>query len=72
MDKVEAGEIMSMAIGRLFLLGSRPEQPGDIETFYKIRSAVMEAAEVLELELDDPRYELNYTRDRLKGAQGDS
>lgn len=47
MTRTEAESLMELAIGRLFLMGSRPTQDGDIATFYACRSVVMEAAEVL-------------------------
>lgn len=33
---------VEMAIGRLFRMGARPSQPGDLEEFEKIREVVME------------------------------
>ena len=56
---------VQLAIGRLFLLLSRPEQPGDIETFHKIRAIVLDSAE------HQPDYRPNYVAQRMTGAQGD-
>jgi len=56
---------VQLAIGRLFLMLSRPEQPGDIETFHKIRAIVLDSAE------HQPDYRPNYVAQRDSGAQGD-
>lgn len=39
-------EFLNMALGRLFLMGSRPTQSGDIETYNKIKEIFMEAYQV--------------------------
>lgn len=49
MSEDEAHALMRAAIGRLFRLGSRAEQPGDAEQFAKIRSAVLDAGDALGL-----------------------
>ncbi len=56
---------VKLAIGRLFLMLSRPEQPGDIETFNKIRSIVLDSADYR------PDHRPNYVAQRMTGAQGD-
>ena len=56
---------VQLAIGRLFLMLSRPEQPNDIETFHKIRAIVLDSAE------HQPDYRPNYVAQRMAGAQGD-
>lgn len=56
---------VKLAIGRLFLMLSRPEQPGDIETFNKIRSIVLDSADYR------PDHRPNYAAQRMTGAQGD-
>ncbi len=59
-------DAVSLAFGRLFLLGSRPYQEGDVQQYEMCRKVIMDAA-------DDPipDYAPNYARDRAKGAQGD-
>lgn len=59
-------EFLNMALGRLFAMGSRPTQPGDVEMYEKIRSIFMEA-----FDNQLPEYFPNYAMDRNKGAQGD-
>ena len=59
------GEEVQFAIGRLFLMLSRPEQPGDIETFHKIRAIVLDSADCR------PDHRPNYVAQRMTGAQGD-
>ena len=56
---------VQLAIGRLFLMLSRPEQTGAIKTFHKIRAIVLDSAE------HQPDYRPNYAGQRLTGAQGD-
>ena len=56
---------VQLAIGRLFLMLSRHEQPSDIETFHKIRAIVLDSAE------HQPDYRPNYVAQRMAGAQGD-
>lgn len=67
--ETEARQLINAAIGRLFLLGSRPYQPGDEKQFADCRQAVLEAAEVLDI--CGGEYYPCWTRDRLLGAQGD-
>lgn len=63
---VEAKKIVELAIGRILRLGSRPEQPGDIEEYERCRALILEHAG------EQPEsYVPNWARDRLKGAQGD-
>ena len=58
--------ITELAIGRILRLGSRPEQPGDVEDYERYRQIVMDVCG------DQPApYTLNYVRDRLNGAAGD-
>ena len=56
---------VQLAIGRLFMMLSRPEQPNDIETFHKIRAIVLDSAE------HQPDCRPNYVAQRMAGAQGD-
>lgn len=56
---------LHLAMGRIFRLMSRPEQPGDIADYERCRAMILNLS-------DNPRDEApNYARDRLKGAQGD-
>ena len=58
---------VSLALGRIFRLLSRPEQPGDIAAYERCRVVVLTA-------IDPPLFvdrAVNYARDREKGAAGD-
>lgn len=68
-SREEAELAMKLAIGRLFRMGSRTTQEGDIAMYYKCRDIVMEAAEVLGISADT--YQHSYARDHNKGAAGD-
>ncbi len=58
--------LVSLALGRIFRMGARPTQPGDIEEYERCRAIVLNATDpVTEDWVPD------YTRDRNKGAQGD-
>lgn len=61
--------VLTLAIGRLLRLMSRPEQPGDIEQYRMARSAALDAADRLALDTADRRP--NYIAQRYSGAQGD-
>lgn len=69
LSEAEARVAMRLAIGRLFRLGSRPEQPGDEKQYLDCRAVVMEAGEVLGLNAVDRSP--NWARDHAKGAAGD-
>ncbi len=58
---------VNLALGRLFRIMSRPEQPGDVDEYHRCHSVIMD------LVGGDmpPDYRPNYTRDRLLGAAGD-
>lgn len=43
----QANKIMELAIGRIFRLGSRPFQVGDVQLYEEAKWAVMDAAEFL-------------------------
>ncbi len=60
-------KIVELAFGRILLLGSRPEQPGDVEEYERCRSIILNALE----STGSPDYQVNYARDHRKGAQGD-
>lgn len=64
-DPTEARAAAHLAIGRLLRIMSRPEQPGDVEEYYRCRSIIMGAAETLGLSATDNRP--NWCRDRLHG-----
>lgn len=51
MDRDDAARTMDLAIGRLLRLMSRPEQPGDVETYYACRRAIYDAAEAMGREI---------------------
>ena len=57
---------VELALGRIFRLMSRPEQPGDAADYERCRVVIMG-----ESELSTPDYSPSWQRDRLKGAQGD-
>jgi hypothetical protein len=56
---------IKLAIGRIFRLASRPEQPGDVAEYERCRSLILDHSEIPEDRA------INWARDRLKGAQGD-
>jgi len=58
-----------LALGRIFWMGSRPTQSGDVEEYERCRQIVLD---VLCPDGQMPAdYEPNWARDRLRGAQGD-
>lgn len=63
MSREEAEVALDLALGRLFKLCSRPEQPGDIEQYEKLRAVAMEAAEVLGID-STPGYRPDIRRER--------
>lgn len=67
MTEDEKRTIVALAIGRIFRLGSRPAQPGDVEEYERARAAIYAALD------PDPYLDQapNWARDRLKGAKGD-
>ena len=58
-------QTVNLALGRIFRMGSRPTQPGDIGEYERCRGII------LDLCAPAADYAPNYARDRLKGAQGD-
>lgn len=58
----EAEQALSLAIGRIFLLGSRPEIEGDIKKYEDARYAALCAAEYLGINVADERssYQKDY------------
>jgi hypothetical protein len=59
---------VELALGRIFRLASRPEQPGDVEDYERCRRLI--------LDILDPNGDVkadhahDYARDYGKGAQG--
>ena len=64
----EANAVIALALGRIFRLGSRPTQPGDVREYERCRALIIEAA-AAELPAEDWRP--NFARDRTRGAAGD-
>lgn len=58
--------VISLALGRILRMGSRPTQPGDVAEYERCRGIILDLSE------QSMDYAPNYARDRLKGAQGDS
>ena len=56
---------VSLALGRIFRMLSRPEQPGDIAEYERCRAIILAHTQPREI-----GYEPDYARDHLKGAQG--
>lgn len=48
--KSEAKALIDLAIGRIFLLGSRPTQPEDLNDYEKMKRIVLECNDILEEE----------------------
>jgi hypothetical protein len=57
---------VSLAIGRILRMASRPTQPGDIAEYERCRALILDLCEPV-----NPGYTPNYARDRLTGAAGD-
>ena len=55
-------QIVALALGRIFRMGSRPTQPGDVEEYERCRALILEHA-VAQPESWTP----NYVRDYGKG-----
>lgn len=53
----------ALALGRIFRMGSRPSQPGDIAEYERCRAIVIAAQPEAE-----PDYVPNWVRDRNKGS----
>lgn len=60
-------KIIELALGRIFRMGARPTQPGDVEEYERCRAIILDASEA---PAGDDRAP-NFARDRRKGAQGD-
>jgi len=60
----EQARAVNLAIGRVFSMASRPEQPGDGAEYWRCRNIVLDI-------LGDPEdRSICFARDRGKGAQG--
>lgn len=46
-DENNADAVMRLAVGHIFRLASRPEQPGDIEKYESARRVILCCSEVL-------------------------
>ncbi len=57
----EAESAINLAIGRLFLLGSRPEQDGDVKQYEDARYVILCATEYLGIKVEGQSH--NYARD---------
>lgn len=69
LEKQTAQATIELALGRIFRLGSRPTQPGDVADYERCRRLILDHVEG---HSHLPDYSHDYARDRLKGAQGDS
>ena len=58
-------QVIQLAIGRIFRLASRPHQSTDMAEYERCRGIILDLSETPK----DTTH--NYTRDRLRGAQGD-
>ena len=69
-DRLDPSEraAVSLAIGRIFRLASRPEQPGDADEFHRCRALILDLTEGM-VDLRDHRP--NWARERRGGAAGD-
>lgn len=48
MSSAHVRRTMNLALGRLFRMGARPEQPGDAKEFHRIRGIFMDGVDALE------------------------
>ena len=58
--------LVDLAFGRIFRLGSRPTQPGDVAEYERCRAIILDNTEPTPL-----GWQPNYARDRRAGAAGD-
>lgn len=70
LSSVEARCTLTLAIGRVLRLLSRPEQPGDVVAYHEARAAALDAAESLGRPTS-AEYRPSWAQDRLRGAVGD-
>ena len=75
--KADESKLVALALGRIFRMGARPFQSGDIEEYERCRAIVLDAAEDMTGRTYEPHKRAiedarpNYARDRFRGAQGD-
>lgn len=71
---------IELALGRIFRLASRPEQPGDVADYERCRRVILDVLDPVAVPLYAPygagyaakeEPGANWVRDRNKGAQGD-
>jgi len=66
--------VVSLALGRLFRMLSRPAQPGDVEEYYRLRAILLDALDPdgdAHRALREQDAERAWARARLRGAAGD-
>lgn len=63
-DSKQAETAMNLAIGRIFRLGSRPFQPGDIEQYEAAKDMILDVAEYFGITAIDkrPNYAASYSK----------
>jgi len=66
MTDPEKTKLVELALGRIFRMGARPTQPGDVEEYERCRAIILDATDPV-----TPDYTPNYARDRNSGAAGD-
>lgn len=66
MTDEERHAAVRLALGRIFRLASRPQQPGDAEDYERCRAVILDCTDPVALD-----YAPNYARDRTRGAAGD-
>jgi hypothetical protein len=66
-DETERRALVSLAIGRIFRLGSRPEQPGDAAEYQRCRSIVLDNAGPCPVD-HSPNYARDYGRGAINGG----
>lgn len=69
MTDAERDQVFRLALGRIFRLASRPEQPGDGEQYEDARHAILTAYDAAPFPVGPDRSP-NHTRQRREGAQG--
>ena len=69
MSEEEASAALSLAIGKLFRIASRPAQEGDVGAYLHLRGVALDAAEVLRISANVPNR--SWAAQRNCGAQGD-
>lgn len=63
--KANTPPAVALAIGRIFRMAARPEQPGDAAEYERCRRIILDNS-------PEPEETSHcYVRDRLRGAQGD-